>query len=323
LKFIDLDKANNLVFSETDMPVLKPDECLIKVHAIGVNRADILQRQGHYPPPAGESQILGLEVAGELVELGAEVKNWQLCDKVFGLVPGGAYAQYAKVKASQLFSLPQSLSYQQGACIAEVFLTAYQSLFTLANVQPGQCVLLHAGASGVGSAAIQLAKAIQCQVTVTVGSQRKAERCLTLGADHAINYQQTDFVEWKKTHVPQGFDVIVDVVGGNYLTKNIDAAAIDARIVLLSMLGGRYSDGLDLAKLLYKRITLCASTLRNRSDDYKALLVRDFSAQFLPKFALGQLNPVIDTVYNWTDADSAHQKMLNNQSIGKLVLSLA
>jgi len=201
-----------LIFAQTQSPVIADDECLIKVFAIGVNRADLLQRAGKYPAPAGESEILGLEVAGELVQLGSAVNSqeWRQGTKVFALVAGGAYAQYVKVKATQLFQLPQSFSFSQGAACAEVFLTAYQSLFTIANLQANSQVLIHAGASGIGTAAIQLAKARQCTVTATVSNEEKAQACLALGADHVINYHETDFVVWAKEHISAGFDVIVD-----------------------------------------------------------------------------------------------------------------
>ena len=301
---------------------------MLKVKAIGVNRADLLQRAGKYPPPAGESSILGLEVSGEIVQCGGQAainhlgKPWQNGDKVFALVAGGGYAQFVKVKSAQLFTLPIGFTFEQGAACAEIFLTAYQSLFTIAALKPNSKVLIHAGASGVGSAAIQLAKAKQCYVVVTVGSEAKAQACLALGADVAINYQITDFVAWSKANRPLGYDVIIDVVAGEYVAKNINVAALDGHIVTLSILGGRYCQQLDIAKLLAKRLTLCASTLRNRSDEYKAKLVSCFSADFYDELASGQIKPLIDTVYRWQQAELAHEKMANNENIGKLVLTL-
>jgi len=180
LRYISVNDQQALVFAETDAPAISLTQCLIKVHAIGVNRADILQRQGKYPPPGGESLILGLEVCGEIVEIGSSVKNWQIGDKVFGLVAGGGYAEYVAINYEHLMRLPEYFSYQQGAAVAEVFLTAYQSLFSLANLRHKQSVLLHAGASGVGTAVIQLAKAKQCYVVVTVSNADKAQACLVL-----------------------------------------------------------------------------------------------------------------------------------------------
>ncbi|WDE14118.1 NAD(P)H-quinone oxidoreductase [Thalassomonas haliotis] len=322
MKFIDVDKDNQLVFAVTELPEIAADECLVKVRAIGVNRADLLQRAGQYPPPAGESKILGLEVCGEIAHCGSGVANWQVGDKVFGLVPGGGYSEFSRVKAAQLFPLPKHFNYSQGAASAEVFLTAFQSLFSLANLQENESVLVHAGASGVGTAAIILAKLCGCDVTVTAGSAKKLTACRALGADHLINYREEDFVQWKKTHKPKGFDVILDVVAGSYVNKNVSVAALDGRIVMLAMLGGRYSECLDIAKLLLKRLTLQASTLRNRSDDYKAKLVNDFNNRFGVALEQGKITPVIDHVYGWQDAELAHSRMANCENIGKLVLAL-
>jgi len=328
LKYINVDKLQSLTICETSKPEISADECLLKVKAIGVNRADLLQRAGKYPAPAGESTILGLEVSGEIVQCGEHAginhlgESWQKGDKVFTLVAGGGYAEYVKVKAAHLVTLPRGFSFEQGAACAEVFLTAYQSLFTIATLKPKSKVLIHAGASGVGSAAIQLAKEKQCYVVVTVGNKEKAQACLALGADVAINYQNTDFVSWSKENVPSGFNIIVDVVAGEYVAKNINVAALDSHIVTLSMLGGRYCQQLDVAKLLAKRLTLCASTLRNRSDDYKAKLVSHFIANFYTALQNGQIKPIIDTVYPWQQVELAHEKMANNENIGKLVLTV-
>ncbi len=337
MQYIHVDSHQKLVFSHAEIPSISEDECLVQVKAIGVNRADILQRQGLYPPPRGESLILGLEVAGNIIQCGARVDKWQVNDRVFGLVAGGGYAQYVVIKASQLFALPAHFSYAQGAATAEVFLTAYQCLFTIAKLEfdtssinvdenivnehsKQKSVLIHAGASGVGSAAIQLAKAAKCYVVATVSNKDKLQACLDFGADDVINYQEVDFVKWTKSHHPQGFDVIIDVVGGDYLTRNIDVAALDSHIVMLAMLSGRYSQPLDIAKLLFKRINITASTLRNRSEQYKAALVASFTQQFYSLLVQKNIYPIIDHEYSWNDADSAHQKMLRNENIGKLVL---
>ena len=329
MQYINVDSQASLTFSETALPEILPDECLLKVKAIGVNRADLLQRAGKYPAPKGESSILGLEVSGEIVQCGALVTEnhlgelWQKGDKVFALVAGGGYAEFVKVKAAQLFAMPEHFTFEQGSACAEVFLTAYQSLFTIAALAPKSTVLIHAGASGVGCAAIQLAKAKQCYVVVTVGSTAKAQACKALGADVAINYRDTDFVCWSKENMPSGFNVIIDVVAGEYVAKNINVAALDASIVTLSMLGGRYCPQLDVAKLLSKRLTLSASTLRNRSDDYKSTLVNHFIKDFYAQLQSGLINPIIDTVYPWKEVEQAHDKMANNNNIGKLVLTVS
>jgi len=323
LKYIDVNADESLVVGEIERPVCRADEVLVKVKAIGINRADILQRQGKYPAPKGESTILGIEVCGDIVACGAAVNHWSIGDKVFSLVAGGAYAEYVTIKASHLIALPNNFTYQQGAAIAEVFLTAYQSLFLIGKLQTKEKVLIHAGASGVGSAAIQLAKAKQCFVVVTVSNQIKADACLALGADQAIIYTDHDFVSWTKAQAFGGFDLILDVVAGDYLSKNVSCAALDARIVMLSMLGGRYAEQLDIAKLLQKRITLTASTLRNRSDEYKAELVNHFIKAFYPLLENEKIKAVIDTVYPWQEVETAHQIMLNNENIGKLILEIS
>lgn len=322
MKYIAVTADKTLKIATAEQPAFHHNECLVKVKSIGVNRADILQKQGKYPPPKGESEILGLEVAGEIVDSGDAVHQWQPGDKVFGLVPGGAYAEYVKVKANHLMPLPENLSFEQGAAIAEVFLTAYQSLFTLGQLKSGESVLIHAGASGVGTAAIQLAKAIGCKVLVTVGTDEKARACLALGADQAINYKDADFALWAKQHRPQGFDLILDVVAGDYLNKNISVAALDGRIIMLAMLGGRFSEPVDCAKMLMKRIRIQASTLRNRSDEYKEALVENFRQTFFDKLQNESIFPVIDKVFDWQEASQAHHLLERNANIGKLVLKV-
>ncbi|MFT5636695.1 MAG: NADPH2:quinone reductase, partial [Cognaticolwellia sp.] len=268
MRYIAINEQQQLGFDEIEKPVIADDECLIKVRAIGVNRADILQKQGNYPPPPGESTILGIEACGELVAIGEQQSSWSIGDKVFAIVPGGAYAEFVKVKTEHLIKLPENLTYAQGAAMAEVFLTAYQCLFIIAELKPKAKVLIHAGASGVGTAAIQLAKSINCHVSVTVSRDEKAMACKALGADEAVNYQQTNFVSWAKEN-KRSFDVILDVVAGEYVNKNISVCALDGHIVMLSMLGGRFAENIDVAKMLLQRVSIHATTLRSRSNDYK------------------------------------------------------
>ncbi len=322
MQFIDVNEQQDLFFNKMERPTPGDGQCLIKVRAIGVNRADLLQRAGKYPPPPGESSIIGLEVCGDVVEIGPDVDKSIMRSRVFGLVAGGGYAEYVVINVKHILILPDNLDYQHGAAIAEVFLTAAQSLFKIAQLQSDENVLIHAGASGVGSAAIQLAKVIGANVTVTVSGQLKANACKALGADNVINYKETDFVAWQKQHMASGFDVIVDVVGGEYLPRNINVSALDARIVILSMLGGRFAEKVDVAKLLLKRIAVHASTLRNRSDAYKAELVSFLNEHFMGYFQSGELTPVIDKVFDWKDAESAHQLMSDNKNIGKIILTV-
>lgn len=319
MRYIAIDDHQQLYFDNTTKPTLTQGECLIKVKAIGVNRADILQKQGMYPAPAGESTILGIEACGDIVDIKSSNSQWKIGDKVFAIVPGGAYAEYVKVSIDHLIKLPKTLSYAEGAAIAEVFLTAYQCLFTIANLQPNANVLIHAGASGVGTAAIQLAKYLNCQVAVTVGSEDKAEACKALGADEALNYRQSDFVDWAKQH-KHSFDVILDVVAGEYMNKNINVCALDGHIVLLSMLGGRYAQKVDVAKMLLKRVNIHATTLRSRSENYKTALIKAFNDNFAQCLAVGAISPVIYQQFDWQEAETAHQVMSNNENIGKLIL---
>lgn len=321
MRYLTLNGEQQLHFAEIAKPILAADECLIKVRAIGINRADILQKQGKYPPPAGESEILGIEACGDIVAIADESAccQYSLGDRVFAIVPGGAYAEYVKVKISHLFKLPKHFSYAQGAAIAETFLTAFQCLFKIANLKSQSRVLIHAGASGVGCAAIQLAKSRNCYVVATAGSSDKVNACKTLGADEALNYHQVDFMAWAKQH-KQSFDVIIDVVAGDYVNKNINVCALDGHIVMLSMLGGRYAKELDMAKMLLKRITISASTLRNRNDIYKTELVNDFNKQFYSLLISKEIIPVIHQEFSWQDVERAHQVINSNENIGKLIL---
>ncbi len=319
MRYIAIDENNNLELAQMAEPICQTDEVLIKVKTIGINRADILQRQGKYPPPVGESNVLGIEVCGDIIECGSDVKQWQLGQRVFCLVAGGGYAEVVKVKAAHLMLLPEALSYEQGAAIAEVFLTAYQSLFMIGALTANDNVLIHAGASGVGTAAIQLAKAQHCYVVTTVSTPEKARACLKIGADQALIYSQQCFAAWSKQNLPQGFKVIVDVVGGEYLNRDIACAGLDANIVILSMLAGRFTQPIDLAKLLKKRVTISASTLRNRSEQYKTKLINRFTKAFYQDIANKSIAALIDSVYSWQDMTDAHQHMQNNHNIGKII----
>lgn len=326
LRYLTTNERQNLVFSETELPLIRSDECLIRVKAIGINRADILQKQGKYPPPRGESEILGIEVSGDIHALGDESNtrnnDWNIGDRVIAIVPGGAYAEYVKVKIAHLIRLPQQYTYQEGAALPEAFLTAYQCLFSIANLADNSQVLIHAGASGVGSAAIQLAKKIGCDVTVTVGSEEKVTACLAMGANAALNYQHIDFSVWAKEHKPNGFDVILDVVAGDYVNKNISVCATDGHIVMLSMLGGRFAERVDIAKMLIKRVNMHATTLRSRSEHYKTTLINAFHKRFYHDFSANELKPIIHQCYTWHQANEAHDIMTNNVNIGKLILNV-
>jgi len=322
IEVINPGKQSQLQQVTMAVPQLKAGQVLLKVAAAGVNRADLLQRSGLYPPPAGESDILGLEVAGTVVAMADDVSPEWLEQAVFGLVPGGGYAQYVALPAEHLIRKPASLGMAEAAACAEVFLTAFQAMRAVGNVPDQGALLVHAGASGVGTAAIQLGKALGCFVAVTVGSDEKAKACLALGADVAVNYKTQDFLAELKAVRPQGFDLIIDPVAGDYITKDIQLLALDGQIVVLSMLGGRMTPELDLGLMLKKRGQLLCSTLRSRTDGYKAALIIDFNQQFGSALAEGKIKPVLAHTMDWSEAERAHQLLSANAVVGKLVLTL-
>lgn len=322
IEVINPGKQSQLQQVTVAVPVLKAGQVLVKVAAAGINRADLLQRSGLYPPPPGESDILGLEVAGTVVAVAEGVSSDWLGEAVFGLVPGGGYAQYVALPAEHLIKKPAALGMAQAAACAEVFLTAFQAMRAVGNLPDQGALLVHAGASGVGTAAIQLGKALGCFVAVTVGSEDKAQACLALGADVAINYKTHDFAAELKAVRPQGFDLIIDPVAADYIAKDIQLLALDGQIVVLSMLGGRLTPELDLGLMLKKRGQLLCSTLRSRTDNYKAALISDFNQQFGSALAAGNIKPVLAESIDWSEAERAHQLLSANAVVGKLVLTL-
>ncbi|SFG90072.1 NAD(P)H-quinone oxidoreductase [Pontibacter chinhatensis] len=312
-----------LILGEYEQPLPNPHELLVKVHATALNRADTLQRQGKYPPPKGASPILGLEVAGEVVEAGINCTKYKKGDKVFGLLPGGGYAEYAVIDEAMAMPVPDNLSMEEAAAIPEVFLTAWQALVWLGKLQTGERALIHAGASGVGTAAIQLARALRAEVLVTA-SEQKVQACLDLGAHKAINYKEVPFEDEVLAYTnSEGVDVIVDFIAGPYFNQNLDCLRLDGRLVILASLGGGKVGEVDLRKILSKRLQVIGSTLRTRSKDYQIQLTEDLSRFALPLFKEGKLKPVIDSVYDWQDAAEAHRYMEQNKNIGKIVLRMS
>lgn len=306
-----------------DKPEPGSDELLVKVEATALNRADLLQKKGNYPVPEGASPILGLEMAGIVEEIGSSTNRFEVGDHVMGLLPGGGYAEYCVIKENHAMPVPGSLSFEEAAAIPEVFLTAFQGLFWLGELFEDETVLIHAGASGVGSAAIQLAAQTSGSTIVTTAStEEKLELCKKLGANIAINYKEKDFADViEEAHGSSPVDVILDFVGAPYWHQNIRLLAMDGRLVHLGLLGGAETENLDLGRILRKRLTIRGSTLRNRPDEYKALLTSEFSDHFLEKFEDGTLRPVIDSVYEWEEAEEAHQRMSNNMNAGKIILT--
>ncbi|MFH2126218.1 MAG: NAD(P)H-quinone oxidoreductase [Pseudomonadota bacterium] len=296
-------------------------QVLVKVRAAGVNRADTLQRKGLYPPPPGESEIMGLELAGEVAALGPGCTQRAVGDRVFGIVSGGGYAQYAVMDERLAMPMPQGLDFIQAAGVAEVFLTANQALFWLAGLRAGEWVLVHAGASGVGTAATQLAREAGARVMVTAGSEAKLATCRSLGAEVGINYKEQDFVT-KAREATDGVGpaVIIDFVGGAYFQRNLETLAPDGRMVMLATIAGGEAEKVNLRLILVKRLKVMGSTLRARSLAYRSELTADFSQRWLPLFDEGRLRPVIDTVYPWEQAAEAHRCIEANLNTGKIIL---
>lgn len=324
MKYIHLDKpgaAENMILSETEIPVPKEDEVLIRVYAAGVNRPDILQRQGVYPPPADASPILGLEVAGEVVVCGKQARNLQPGDKVCALVSGGGYAEYTVAPQSQCIPIPKNYSYEQAAALPETFFTVWHNLFQRTKLTAGETLLVHGGASGIGTTAIQLASAFGVKVYATASTPEKCAAINQLGAE-AICYTQEDFVAQikQKTH-GQGVNVILDMVGGDNIQKNFSAAAVEGRIVNIAFLKGS-KNTVDLMPLMLKRLTLTGSTLRSQSVSVKAKIADELLRDVWPLLNQEKIKPIIDSVFPLSDVVKAHQRMESNQHVGKIVLTL-
>lgn len=314
-----LVKEGQLEVGEWTMPQAAEAEVLVEVKAAGINRADILQKEGKYPPPAGASPLLGLEVAGTVAAVGKGVKDWQVGDRVFGLMSGGGYAQYAVMSSRLAMPIPDNMDFTEAAAVPEVFLTAWKALVWLAKLQKEERVLIHAGASGVGTAAIQLAKALRAEAWVTASAGKHAA-CRALGARLAIDYKEQNFAEVVEEKTKgAGVNVIIDFIGADYWQQNLKSLAMDGRLVMLAFLGGVKTEA-NLAPLLRKRISVFGSTLRSRSLAYQAALTKDLAQFLLPRLQNGAIKPVLHKAYPWKQASEAHQEMEQNQNIGKIVL---
>jgi putative PIG3 family NAD(P)H quinone oxidoreductase len=312
----------HMTIGEAPTPEPGPEEVRVRVHATALNRADTFQRRGHYPPPEGASEILGLEMAGTVAETGENVVDWHADDRVFALLDGGGYAEYAVVHQDRLMAVPPGLSMQEAAAVPEVFLTAYQALHWLGGLQSGHRVLIHAGASGVGTAALQLVRRAEAHPYVTA-SAPKHDLCRDLGAEATIDYETEDFAERIAALTDdRGVDLILDFIGAPYFHRNVESLALDGRIIQLATLGGSTVEQVSLRALMAKRAQLLASTLRSRSLAYKVRLTQEFASDVLPHFLDGDLQPVIDSVYDWSDVAEAHRRMENNENAGKIVLSI-
>ncbi len=311
-----------LVPNRRPVPRPAPGEVLIKVATAGVNRPDCLQRQGGYPPPPGASDIPGLEVAGTIAALGEGVEDWMIGDEICALLTGGGYAEYCTAPAPQCLPIPAGLTLQQAAALPETFFTVWSNVFDRARLQPGETLLVHGGTSGIGTTAIQLAKALGSRVFVTVGGAEKMQPCLDLGAERAIDYREEDFVQAvKELTRNRGVDVILDMVGGDYTQRNLSALAVEGRLVFIAFLRGAKVE-LNLAPVMMKRLTVTGSTLRARPVEHKAPIARSLQHIVWPLLAGGVVRPVIDRVFPLSEAAAAHALMESNRHIGKLLLQV-
>ena len=309
-----------LGWSEVPDPVPGDGEVLVEVAAAAVNRADLLQRQGHYSPPPGSSEILGLECSGRIVALGPGVSGWDVGDEVCALLTGGGYAQKVAVPAGQLLPVPEGLDLAEAAGLPETVCTVWSNVFMAAGLQPGETLLVHGGASGIGTTAIQLAKALGATVLVTVGSKEKAERCVELGADAAIDYKNEDFVERvQELTAGHGADVILDIMGASYLARNVDALAVEGRLVNIGLQGGNKGE-LDLGKLMRKRAAVLATTLRARPAAEKAAIVAAVREHVWPLVASGAFKVVVDRRVPLPEAAEAHRAVAASDHVGKVLL---
>lgn len=311
-----------LRWHEVPDPIVARGQVLVDVYATAVNRADLLQRAGQYPPPPGESDILGLEMAGVVAVVGDGVANWQVGDRVCALLGGGGYAERVAVDARQLLPIPIGWSFDRAAAVPEVFLTAWVNLFREAQLQAGETVLIHAGASGVGTAAVQQAREAGCRVLVTAGTEAKRARCRQLGAEFACDYRETDFAAAIGDHLQGGdVDVVLDVAGASHLSRNVDVLGPQGRLVLLALLGGSTAP-IDLGQVLRKRLRIIGSTLRSRPSAEKGDIIAGFRAQFWEALVQGRIEPVIDRVMPVQEAAAAHDVIAGNDTIGKLILAV-
>lgn len=322
MKAIVLEDHDALAWREVAEPVLRPGEVLVDVYATALNRADLSQRAGHYPPPPGESEILGLEMAGVVAEVPDGVRGAHRGDRVCALLPGGGYAERVAVPAALLMPVPDGWTLVQAAALPEAAFTAFLNLFLEADLRPGERVLIHGGASGVGTAAIAQARLAGATVFATAGTDAKVARCQALGADLAINYRREDFAERIRAHPAGGaVDVVLDMVGEPYVDRNLDLLATGGRLVVIATLGGRRAT-IDLRAMMAKRATLKGSTLRARPLAEKIRIKEAFLERFGQALAEGRLAPVIHDVVPVEEAERAHAMMRDNLNVGKIVLQV-
>jgi NADPH2:quinone reductase len=305
------------------VPQPKPDEVLIRVAAVGVNRPDVAQRQGSYPPPPGASPLLGLECAGEVVALGDAVRRWKLGDRVTALTNGGAYAEYCVAPEAQALPWPAGFDALRAAALPETYFTVWANLFGHGRLAPGETALVHGGTSGIGVTAIQLARAFGAKVIATAGSKEKVAACLELGADAAIDYRSQDFAEEvKRLTGGKGLDVVLDMVGAAYFGRNLRCLKLDGRLVMIAFLQGHIAENVDLRPIMVKRLTVTGSTMRPRSTAEKGAIAQALEAKVWPLLQQGKALPRIFRTFPLAEAAEAHQLMESSAHIGKIMLTV-
>ncbi|MEM1053656.1 MAG: NAD(P)H-quinone oxidoreductase [Pseudomonadota bacterium] len=312
-----------LHIEEVAVPQPGPSDVLIKVAYAGVNRPDCIQRAGHYPAPPGASPIIGLEVSGEIVAAGSEVPREMLGAAVAALTPGGGYAEYCTAPWQHCLSVAEEMDLKQAAALPETLFTVWHNVFERGMARDGETLLVHGGTSGIGTMAIMLAKAFDMAVITTCGDEAKCEAALQLGADLAINYREADFVEVVKAHTGgKGVNIVLDMVSGDYFPRNLECLAEDGRHVTIAVLGGTKAE-LFIPQVMMRRLTLTGSTLRPRSDAFKAALADEISQNAWPLFTSGELAPVMDQTFSLVEAAAAHSRMESSAHIGKIMLEVA
>lgn len=313
---------NALNPTERPVPVPAINEVLIQVAAAGVNRPDIMQRKGLYPPPPGASDIPGLEIAGTIVAVGDHVTHLKVGDSVCALVTGGGYAQFCLATADLCLPIPNEMSLTEAAALPETFFTVWSNVFDRARLNSGESILVHGGAGGIGTTVIQLAKAFEAKIYVTAGTDAKCQFCTELGADAAINYKEQDFVEAiNQLTGGNGVDIILDMIGGDYFPRNLKCMAYDARLVQIAVQGGSKAE-INLLPVMLKRLTITGSTLRARDNAFKADIAKNLLENVWPLLEYGQIKPIIDATFPLTEAAKAHALMESGEYMGKIILTV-
>jgi NADPH2:quinone reductase len=326
MRFVDLPSFGApevMTIARGPLPVPGEGQILVRAEAVGVNRPDISQRQGSYPPPKDASPILGLELAGEVVALGPGVSGFSLGEKVCGLANGGAYAEYVLLPVGQALPFPKGYDAVSAAALPETFFTVWANLFQMAGLTEGEKVLIHGGTSGIGTTAIQLARAFGAEVYATAGSKEKCEACVKLGAKRAINYRTEDFADVVKAETGTGVDVVLDMIGAAYFEKNLASLARDGCLSIIAFLGGAVAEKVNLSPIMVKRLTVTGSTLRPRTAEEKRAIRDDLRSEVWPLLEAGTVAPVVHKTFAFEDVVAAHRLMEEGSHIGKIMLTLA